>query len=115
MHSHNENCDCENTEGLEDAMTVTLTLDNDQEIECTVLTIFPVRDQKYIALLPISEMDEDEEGEVYLYRFFEGEGQELSLENIEDDDEYEAVADAFEEFLDAQEFDEMMEEDDEEE
>lgn len=109
MHSPNENCDCDNTEGLENELTVTLTLDNNQELECVVLTIFPIKEQKYIALLPISE-NEEEEGEVYLYRFFESEDHELSLENIEDDEEYEAVADAFEEYLDAQEFDEMMEE-----
>jgi len=34
-----------------------------------------------------------------------------NLENIEDDDEYEAVADAFDEFLDAAEFDEIVGED----
>ena len=31
---------------------------------------------------------------------------------IDDDDEYEAVADAFDEYLDSEEFDELVEEDD---
>ena len=35
-----------------------------------------------------------------------------SLDNIEDDDEYEVVADAFDELLDDQEFDEIVGEDD---
>ena len=35
---------------------------------------------------------------------------ERESENIEDDDEYEAAADAFDEWLDEQEFEEMIEE-----
>ena len=36
------------------------------------------------------------------------------LENIEDDDEYEAAADAFDEFLDGQEYDEIVDAEEEE-
>ena len=35
----------------------------------------------------------------------------MVLENIEDDDEYEIVADAFDELLDEQEYDELVGED----
>ena len=60
--------------------------------------------------------DEDsEEGEVYLYRYTEDENGEPNLENIEDDDEYEIVADAFDELLDEQEYDELVGEDELEE
>ena len=107
-HTHDHNCDC----GCNEEVTVTLTLDNDEEIECAVLTIYSVGDKEYIALLPLVEEGEDEEGEVYLYRYIETEEGEPSLENIEDDDEYEAAADAFDEWLDEQEFEDM---DDEEE
>jgi len=100
-----DNCDCGNEE-----LTVTLTLDNDEELECIVLTIFEIGEQSYIALLPVPEEDDTEDGEVYLYRFFENEDGEPTLDNIEDDDEYETVADAFDEWLDAQEFDSMDEE-----
>ena len=46
------------------------------------------------------ESQEEEEGEVYLYRYSEGEDGQPNLENIEDDEEYEIVADAFDEMLD---------------
>lgn len=90
-----------------DHATVTLTLDNGEVLECAILTIFPVNEKQYIALLPLNENGESEEGEVFLYRFHEENG-EPSLENIMDDDEYEAVADAFDEMLDEQEFAEML-------
>ena len=54
---------------------------------------------------------DSEEGEVYLYRYSETESGEPVLDNIEDDDEYEIVADAFDELLDSQEYDELVGED----
>ena len=91
-----------------EAATVTLTLDNDEELECAVLTIFEAAGNEYIALLPLTEDgEEDEESDVYLYRFFEGEDGEHILENIEDDDEYEAAADQFDEWMDSLEYDEI--------
>lgn len=91
----------------EQEMTVTLTLDDDTEVECVVLTIFNAGEREYIALLPVEGAD-SEEGEVYLYRYSETEAGEPNLDNIEDDDEYEIVADAFDELLDAQEYDELV-------
>ena len=85
-------------------------LDDDSEIECVVLNIFSAGDREYIALLPM-EGAESEEGEVYLYRYSEDENGQPNLENIEDDDEYEIVADAFDELLDEQEYDELVGED----
>ena len=102
----NVNPDAEN----EEEMTVTLTLDDGRELECVVLTIFPAGDKEYIALLPRDDED-SEEGEVYLYRYTEDENGAPNLENIEDDDEYEIVADAFDELLDEQEYDELVSED----
>ncbi|MFT4005385.1 MAG: DUF1292 domain-containing protein [Lacrimispora sp.] len=96
----------------EEEMTVTLTLDDGKELECVVLTIFTAGERDYIALLPM-EGQEEEEGEVYLYRYSEGEDGQPNLENIEDDEEYEIVADAFDEMLDDAEYDELVEEDEE--
>ena len=48
----------------EEEMTVTLTLDDDTEVECVVLTIFTAGERDYIALLPM-EGEDSEEGEVY--------------------------------------------------
>ena len=102
-HTHDHNCDC----GCNEEVTVTLTLDNDEVIECAVLTIYSVDDKEYIALLPLDEDGDNEEGDVYIYRYVETEDGEPTLGNIEDDDEYEAVADRFDELLDEAEFDEM--------
>ena len=104
----NQNVDPNEEEREE--MTVTLTLDDDTELECAVLTIFEAAGRDYIALLPLDGA-EDEEGEVYLYRYSEVDGQ-PELDNIQDDDEYEAAADAFDEFLDGQEYDELVSEED---
>ena len=103
--NQNEEMDLEQEE-----MTVTLTLDDGSEVECVVLTIFEAGDRDYIALLPTEGAGADE-GEVYLYRYEEDADGNPSLDNIEDDDEYEVVADAFDELLDDQEFDEIVGED----
>jgi uncharacterized protein YrzB (UPF0473 family) len=96
----------------QEEMTVTLTLDDGSELECVVLTIFTAGERDYIALLPM-EGPEAEEGEVYLYRYNETEDGQPDLENIEDDDEYEIVADAFDEMLDDAEYDEVVGDDEE--
>ena len=90
----------------EEVMTVTLTLDDNSVVECEVITIYEADGKDYIALLPLNENGESESGDVYLYRYFEENG-EPTLENIEDDDEYEIAADAFDEWMDEQEFEEM--------
>ena len=94
-------------QNLDDAMFVTLDLDDGTQVECEILTIFDVNKQDYIALLPLSEDDDEENDEVFIYRYFEDEDGNPSLENIEDDDEYEAVADRFDELLDEAAFEEM--------
>lgn len=98
------------TEDDESDMRVTLTLDDDTTVECEILTIFDVNDTDYIALLPLDENEEpNEDGEVFIYRYSEDEEGNPNLENIEDDEEYEAVADRFDELLDELDFEEMEE------
>lgn len=93
-------------------MTVDLELDDGSQVTCAVVTILTVADKDYIALLPLDEAGENADGEVWFYRYSENPkdpNEEPELGYIEDDEEYEAVADAFDEFLDAAEFDELME------
>ncbi len=101
-------------DGMEpqEEMTVTLTLDDDTELECVVLSIFTAGKRDYIALLPTNG-PEAEEGEVYLYRYSESEDGQPDLENIEDDEEYEIVAEAFDELLDEAEYDELVDQEEE--
>ena len=95
------------TEEEADDIRVTLELD-DTTLECKILTIFETEGQDYIVLLPLDENGEEpEEGEVYIYRYFEDEEGNPSLENIEDEDEAEMIEDIFEQWLDDQEFEEM--------
>ena len=54
----------------EEVVTVTLTLDNDEVVECAVLTVYTANDKEYIALLPLNEEGESEDGDVYLYRYY---------------------------------------------
>lgn len=87
---------------------VTLDLDDGSQVECEILTIFTVNERDYIALLPLDEDGEaDEETEVFIYRYSEDEDGNPNLDNIQDDDEYEAVSDRFDELLDEAEFDGM--------
>ena len=72
-------------------MFVTLDLDDGSSMECQILTIFEADGRDYIALLPV---DEDEQPNP-------------SLENIEDDEEYEVVSDRFDELLDEAEFEDL--------
>lgn len=89
---------------------ITLTLDDDSEVECVVLSIFSVEEQEYIALMPVEELEKDEESsEVLLYRFFESEEGQLDLSNIESDEEYDVVSEAFSQILDEMETDSEFE------
>ena len=114
MSEHNHDCNCNHDDcncgcHHDEAVTVTLTLDNDEVVECAVLTIYEADEREYIALLPLNEDGENEDGDVFIYRYKEVDG-EPTLENIEDDDEYEVAADAFDEWLDEQDFDALDDE-----
>ena len=89
--------------------TVTLSLDGDIECECAIIRIFPAGNNTYIALLPIEDEENDE---VYLYRFTQQDNEEPLLENIETDEEYEIVSKAFEEELEAMEMEAIYNESD---
>ncbi len=113
MSEHNHDCDCGCGHDHEfEHDSITLSLDDGTELNCIVLDIFSVDDKDYIALQP--EEGEEEDDNVFLYRYIEEEDGEPQLLNIDDDDEFEAVADAFEELLDSQDFDDMFDEDSEE-
>ncbi|MCR4929996.1 MAG: DUF1292 domain-containing protein [Lachnospiraceae bacterium] len=97
----------------DEEMSVTIDLDDGTSVECTIITILEVNGKEYIALLPMVDEDDDLYGDVWLYGYKENPddpNEEPELIHIDDDDEYEAVADAFDEYLDTQEFDEIIEE-----
>lgn len=94
-------------------MTLTLDLEDGTSVECAVITILTVESNDYIVVLPLDEGGNNEDGEVWFYRYSENPddpNEEPELGYIDDDDEYEKVADAFDEYLDNCEFDEIVEE-----
>lgn len=95
----------------DEEMTVELELDNGEVVNCAIITILEVAGKDYIALLPLDENGENQDGEVWFYRYSENPddpNEEPELGYIDDDDEYESVADAFDEYLDSSEFDELL-------
>jgi uncharacterized protein YrzB (UPF0473 family) len=89
---------------------VTLTLEDDTEVDCLVISIFEANGRDYIALLP-TEGPENEEGEVYIYRYFEEENGDPGLDNIETEEEFEIASEAFDQLLEDGEYDEIIDED----
>jgi len=81
---HHEGCSC----GHGHHQTITLTLTDNSQMKCSVLSIFEHQGKEYIALLP-------EGGEtVMLYSFREVDGA-PELNNIESDEEYEMAGQVF--------------------
>lgn len=111
MSKQDKNNISEETEKEE--MTVDLELDDGTKVTCAVVTILTVAGKDYIALLPLTDNGDNTDGEVWFYRYSENPkdpNEEPELCYIDDDEEYEAVADAFDEFLDNAEFDELVDE-----
>lgn len=102
-----------NVDNLEEEMTVELELEDGSTVVCSIITILEVQERDYIVLLPLDENGNNDDGEVWFYRYSENPedpNEEPELGFIENDEEYEAVADAFDEYLDSCEFDEIIEE-----
>ena len=102
-------------DSYEDELTLTLELDDGSSVDCIVLAIFPMEvtreeetvEKQYIALVPADQAD-DEEGDIFLYEYSEDEDGQPILNNIEDDDEFDAVCDRFDEICDEEDFDELV-------
>ena len=97
------------TNGYDDEeMTVELELEDGKTVSCAIITILTVAQKDYIVLLPLDEDGNNQDGEVWFYRYSEDEDNtdaEPSLSYIDNDEEYETVAVEFHEYLDNAEFD----------
>lgn len=109
----NKSCGCgceeENTHGCgsdcgcghdhdEDEQIIYVTFDDedDTEVPCAVLGIFECDGREYIAITPKEQVDGEDEAEVYFYRYSE-DGDEVKLDDVETDEEWNKVADIFDE------------------
>ena len=100
-------------EELDEEMTVEMTLEDGTVVNCAVITILSVEDQDYIVLLPLDEDGENGNGETWFYRYSENPDDpnaEPVLDFIDSDEEWEKVEEAFDEYLDNCEYDELLEE-----
>lgn len=73
----------------EEPIVLNLILDDGEEVSCEVIGIFEVEGAEYIALVP------ENDDRVLIYKYSELENDEIDLQNIEDDAEFEKVTEAF--------------------
>lgn len=95
----------------DEEMTVTLELE-DGSVTCAIYTILEVNQKDYIVLMPLDENGENTDGIFWFYGYIENPdnpNEEPKLIYIESEEEYEMVADAFDEYLDGVEYDELVE------
>lgn len=80
----------------EDKMT--LYLDNGTEMVCDVVGIFDNGERDYIALFPENG---DDDTDIFIYRFImeDNDFDNIKLENIESDEEFDSAATAFEAYM----------------
>lgn len=88
--------------------TISLILENNLEVECDILAIFPIKELFYVALMPQRPIENYADGEYFFYRY-ESDGENVTITNIESDTEWEAVEDKFDELLDEEEFNNLSE------
>ena len=87
-------------------MVIPVDMEDGTQIECEVLAIFPVEGKQYIALIDKDNDDSD----IWLYRFVPVGDEELNIEDIEDDKEFELVEDAFNKMVESAEIDAVIDE-----
>lgn len=98
-------------EEMDEEMTVELELEDGTNVTCAIITILEVEAKEYIVLMPLDENGQNEDGEVWFYRYSENPDdpdEEPELGFIDDDAEYEKVEEAFDQYLDSCEFDELI-------
>lgn len=88
-HGHKGCCGGHHHDHDHDEKYLTVLLENDEELKCSVLSIFEVNEKEYIALLPVGDE------QVLLYQYVEHSEEDFELLNIETDEEFAAVEDAF--------------------
>ena len=87
-------------------MVIPIEMEDGSEVECEVLAIFPVAGKQYIALID----KDNEDSDIWMYRFVPVGEEEFNIEDIEDDKEFEKVEDAFNQMVEAAEIDAVIDE-----
>ena len=82
----------------EEENIITLTDEDGKEFDFELIDMLKVEDSDYAILLPLEEDEESDEA-IILRVIYDEQGEIQTLENIEDDEEWEKVADAWQEML----------------
>ena len=90
-HVHDENCNHDH-----EIPMITITMDDNSEVNCIVVDIFEFNGKEYIALLP--DEDSEVEEEIFILNYVE-DGEEVDLSEIEDEDEFNEVSAHFQEIF----------------
>lgn len=83
----------------DELLTIPLMLDNDAQIECYVIAVFDVLEKEYIALLPKEQTEE----EILLFRYISLTDDEIELQNIDSNEEWENAVSKFDELMEEKE------------
>ena len=94
----------------DDSLVVSLPLEDGTTLDCDVILLFELEGQDYVALYPT----EGEPDELYLLRCQYDGGEQMALEDIEDEEEYELVCQTFDEIMEEDEWNEILGIDDDE-
>ena len=81
-------------EEMMDYETIVIPMEDGKDEECAILATFMVDDKEYIVVSPI--VDDELSDDAYMFALTR-EGDDMIIDNIEDDDEYEKAAKAYEE------------------
>lgn len=91
-HEHDHNCGCDHEEEFD---TVVLTDENGEEHEFVHLDTIELEGNTYFVLMPVTDDEEEADEAIILKLGKDEDGNEILLD-IEDDEEWEKVADAWE-------------------
>ena len=92
-----------------DQGNVDIEINDGTIVSCAPMLVLTVESKDYIVLLPLDEKGQNTDGVVWIYEFiWESFDKDPELGNIEDDEEYAKVEEAFDLYLDDAEFDELI-------
>ncbi|WBW50732.1 DUF1292 domain-containing protein [Peptoniphilus equinus] len=97
MTEHQHNCGCNHDHEHEHEETyeydvISIPMEDGGELDCVVIDTFEVDGGNYIAL--VAE-DEVEDGDILLFKYEELEDEEIELVEIESEEEFDRVAEVF--------------------
>ena len=91
--------------------TVTLTLDDGEVVNCDVIAVYPAERGDYIAV----QKQGDDAAPVWIYRYSENpeDPEDVTLDSIETEEEFQEAAEAFDDYMYEEDFDDLEVEEDE--